>query len=82
MTDNRNENIEQVLDEVAEQGETEEEKLTPLEAVRQNQAMAQQNRDVAEQRIDPTGEVPGSSIPSDRRHHPQRQMYGQGTNES
>jgi hypothetical protein len=51
---------------------------TPLKAVKEQQAMAQENRDVARQ-PDPSPEVPGASIPSDRRHHPQRQMYGSGT---
>jgi hypothetical protein len=51
---------------------------TPLEAVKEQQAMAQENRDVARQ-PDTSPEVPGASIPSDRRHHPQRQMYGSGT---
>lgn len=55
---------------------------TPLEQVHQQQAMQRQNLEVAQQRPDPTPEVPGAGIPSDRRHHPQRQMYGSGTDES
>jgi hypothetical protein len=54
---------------------------TPLEKVQEQQAMQQENRDVA-QHPDTSPEVPGASVPSDRRHHPQRQMYGSGTNES
>ncbi len=45
---------------------------TPLEMAREQQAKMH-NQEVTQQRIDPTGEVPGQSIPSDRRHHPQRQ---------
>lgn len=55
---------------------------TPLELVHQQQAMQRQNLEVAQQRTEPEAEVPGAGIPSDRRHHPQRQMYGSGTDES
>jgi hypothetical protein len=55
---------------------------TPLEQVKEQQAAMQQSREVIEQRPDPSPEVPGASNPSNRRKHPQRQMYGSGTNES
>lgn len=53
---------------------------TPLELVQEQQAMAQQNLEVAQQREEPSPEVPGASIPSAKRHHPQRQMYDSGKN--
>jgi len=62
--------------------ENEVEAQTPLEAVKAAQAAMQQNREVAEQRVDATTEVPGQGPPSSKRHHPQRQMYGSGTDES
>lgn len=62
-----------------EQGNVED---TPLDLVQEQKAMQQQNREVVEQREEPSPEVPGDSHPSTIRHHPQRQMYGQGTNES
>lgn len=55
---------------------------SPLEMVKELQAAQQQNREVTELRPDATPEVPGQGKPSDRRKHPQRQMYGSGTNES
>ena len=55
---------------------------TPLEAVKANQAAMQENREVAETNVDHSAEVPGQGPPSDRRHHPQRQMYGSGTGPS
>ena len=55
---------------------------TPLELVKEQQAMQQQNREVAQQRPEHDPEVPGASSPSNKRKHPQRQMYGKGTNES
>ena len=65
-----------------EQHENEDATQTPLEAVKANQAAMQENREVAQQRVDATTEVPGQGPPSSRRHHPQRQMYGSGTDES
>lgn len=50
---------------------------TPLEMVREHQAMMHQHRDTM-RHPDISPEVPGNSIPSDRRHHPQRQMYNGG----
>jgi hypothetical protein len=47
---------------------------TPLELVREQQGMQQQSREVAEQRPDPSPEVPGQSNPSNMRKHPQRQL--------
>lgn len=55
---------------------------TPLQQVKELQAAQQSNREVLEHRPDASPEVPGAGIPSDRRKHPQRQMYGSGTNES
>lgn len=60
-------------------------KQTPLEAVQQ--LKQQQQATLAEARgvdnnPDATSEVPGQGPPSSKRHHPQRQMYGSGTNES
>ena len=62
--------------------ENEETAQTPLEVVKANQAAMQENREVSQQRIDATAEVPGQGPPSDKRHHPQRQMYGSGTGPS
>ena len=55
---------------------------SPLEMVKELQAAKQQNREVTEHRPDASPEVPGAGTPSDKRHHPQRQMYGSGTDES
>ncbi len=55
---------------------------TPLQQVKEQQAMQQQNLEATQQQTDTTPEVPGQGKPSDRRHHPQRQMYGSGTDES
>lgn len=46
---------------------------TPLEMVREHQARMQ-NRGVVDHHFDISTEVPGHSIPSSRRKHPQRQM--------
>ena len=59
-----------------------EPRKTPLEQVKEQQAMQQESRDAVEHSPEATDEIPGHSIPSDKRHHPQRQMYGSGTNES
>ena len=55
---------------------------TPLELVKEQQSMKAHNLEIAQGRPDLQAEVPGQGIPSDRRHHPQRQMYGSGTDES
>ncbi|HEX8464758.1 MAG TPA: hypothetical protein VF627_09105 [Abditibacterium sp.] len=55
---------------------------TPLQMVKEMQAAQQENREVLEHRPDASPEVPGAGKPSDRRKHPQRQMYGSGTDES
>lgn len=47
---------------------------TPLEQVREQQAMQQQSKEVQEQRNEPSPEVPGQSSPSNIRKHPQRRM--------
>jgi len=66
-----------------------EDSKTPLEKVKATQAhlhaemqAARQESQDAEGRVDAESEVPGMGIPSNRREHPQRQMYGSGTNES
>ena len=48
---------------------------TPLELVREQQSIKQHNKEVAEERVDATSEIPGHSIPSDIRRHPQRIKY-------
>ncbi len=50
---------------------------TPLEMVRAHQAMIHQHHE-STHHPDTSPEVPGNSTPSDRRHHPQRQMYNGG----
>ena len=47
---------------------------TPLEKVKQQQAQMQ-NKEVEEQRVDADAEIPGHSIPSEIRKHPQRTQY-------
>lgn len=64
------------------QQENEAATQTPLEQVKANQAAMQENREVAETHVDNSAEVPGQGPPSDKRHHPQRQMYGSGTGPS
>jgi len=64
------------------QQEKEDTNQTPLEQVKANQAAMQENREVAETHVDNSAEVPGQGPPSSKRHHPQRQMYGSGTDES
>jgi hypothetical protein len=48
---------------------------TPLEQVHQQQAEQRENLET-QQRPDTTPEVPGAGPPSDKIHHPQRQLYG------
>ena len=48
---------------------------TPLELVKEQQAMQQQNLEAAEQTPNPTPEVVGNSKPATKRHFPQRQLY-------
>lgn len=48
--------------------------LTSLEKVKAQQAKMQ-NQEVHEHRVESGAEVPGGSVPSDRRKHPQRQFY-------
>lgn len=55
---------------------------TPLQQVHEQQSLQEHNRAAREQQVDSTPEVPGGGSPSDRRHHPQRQMYGSGSDES
>ena len=54
---------------------------TPLQQVQEQQATQQQNREQAQQ-PDITPEVVGQGIPSDKRHHPHRQMYEGGNSSS
>jgi hypothetical protein len=46
---------------------------TPLEMVKEQQARMQ-NREVLEERVESHAEVPGGSVPSNRRKHPHRQL--------
>lgn len=46
---------------------------TPLELVKEQQAMKQENRE-AEQNVDADPDVPGQSSPSNIRKHPQRKL--------
>lgn len=55
---------------------------TPLQQVKEQQAMQQQNLEATQQQTDTTPEVPGAGKPSDKRHHPQRQMYEGGNSSS
>lgn len=48
---------------------------TPLELVRQQQALQQENKEVQNQRADEINEVPGQGKPNERMHHPQRILY-------
>ncbi len=48
---------------------------TPLELVKEQQAMQQENLKAAEQTPDPTPEIVGESKPSTKRHFPQKQLY-------
>ncbi len=52
----------------------EEAAKTPLELVKEQQAMKQENREVQEQRPDADPEIPGQSSPSNIRKHPQRKL--------
>jgi hypothetical protein len=47
---------------------------SPLELVKEQQRMQQENKEVTDQRVESGDEVPGGSVPSDRRKHPQRQL--------
>ncbi|RYG67278.1 hypothetical protein EON80_13890 [bacterium] len=50
---------------------------TPLEQVKEQQAIREESRQQFQQ-SDSTPEVPGAGPPSDKRHHPQRQIYEGG----
>jgi hypothetical protein len=80
MTDDKN--TQQHEEQSGENLNPAEPRKTPLDLVKEQQAMQHQTREVIENRVEDGEEIPGHSIPSDRRHHPQRQMYGSGTNES
>jgi len=56
------------------EGKPETPAQTPLEIVREQQAMKQEDREVREQRNEPDPEVPGLSSPSNIRKHPQRKL--------
>ena len=55
---------------------------TPLQQVQEQQAVQQENREHAQVQTDTTPEVVGQGKPSDKRHHPQRQMYEGGNSSS
>ncbi len=48
---------------------------TPLEQVHEQQSLRQKSHDSSEKTPDTTPEVVGQGAPSDRIHHPQRQLY-------
>ena len=79
---NKTENTSQNAEQQGENLNPAQPHKTPLELVKEQQAMQQQSHDAVENRPDHGVEIPGHSEPSDRRKHPQRQMYGSGTNES
>jgi hypothetical protein len=56
----------------------EETPKTPLELVREQQSMNQKSRAALDNRPDHNVDVPGHSEPSDKRKHPQRQLYDGG----
>ena len=58
----------------SQEGKPETPAKTPLEIVREQQAMKQQDREVTQQRNEPSPEVPGMSSPSQIRKHPQRKL--------
>ncbi len=83
MSDNSNDITHNTDDQLP--GAQHEDVKTPLEAVKNLQREQQQHLAQAQEldkRPDATSEVPGQGPPSTRRQHPQRQMYGSGTNES
>lgn len=51
---------------------------TPLDLVHEQQAMQQESRDALNKRPDHNVDIPGHSEPSDKRKHPQRQLYDGG----
>ena len=53
-----------------------EPKQTPLEQAQRTKKMQRQNLEVTQQRPDDSPEIPGAGKPSDKRKHPQRQLYG------
>jgi len=67
MTDETHDNLEVDLDPATSE-------LTSLQRVKAQQARTQ-NREVHDQRVESGAQVPGGSVPSDRRKHPQRQFY-------
>lgn len=78
MTDqNPNQNHELSGDELNPAGPSK----TPLEQVHEQQSIQQKNLETQQKNPDVTPEVVGQGAPSDKRHHPQRQMY-QGGNDS
>ncbi|PQV63859.1 hypothetical protein B1R32_10866 [Abditibacterium utsteinense] len=48
---------------------------TPLEQVHEQQSMRQKNLDSSQKTPDVTPQVVGQGAPSDKIHHPQRQLY-------
>lgn len=48
---------------------------TPLEQVHEQQSIRQKNLESSQKQPDITPEVVGQGAPSDKIHHPQRQLY-------
>ncbi len=48
---------------------------TPLEQVHEQQSIRQKNLESSQKTPDTTPEVVGQGAPSDKIHHPQRQLY-------
>lgn len=48
---------------------------TPLEQVHEQQSIRQKSLEASQQKPDVTPEVVGQGAPSDKIHHPQRQLY-------
>ncbi len=48
---------------------------TPLQQVHEQQALQQKSRGSSQQTPDETPQVVGQGAPSDKIHHPQRQLY-------
>jgi hypothetical protein len=47
---------------------------TPLEQVKEQQAMQQESREAMQQRVESGNEIPGHGVPSEMRKHPQRRL--------
>jgi hypothetical protein len=82
QTDTREEESLNPADEAGASSPLEQVQETKARQAAELQSAQDKSREVTQQRPDPSPEVPGQSNPSNLRKHPQRQMYGSGTNES